>query len=128
MPEDKPRALVAEDTELGSWAVARALQASGFEVSLAADRTETLERLAGTRFTVMVTAVAANREDVRELVGLMKRDQPDAGLILLARQEEAAGVTAECGPGTIVIEKPLSIDRVVAAACELVAAKSRPMN
>jgi DNA-binding NtrC family response regulator len=126
MPDDKPQALVVEDTELGRWAVAHALRANGFEVSIATDRADALGRVAGTRFAVMVTTLAADSDDTRELIDRLRESQPDAGLIFLARQEEAARVSAECGPGAVVLEKPLDIDRVVAAACELVAAKPRP--
>jgi CheY-like chemotaxis protein len=79
MPDDKPRALVAEDTELGCWAVAHALRAEGFDVSVAVNRADAIGRMAGTRFAVMVTAVSGSLDDISELVGRFRENQPDAG-------------------------------------------------
>lgn len=115
MGEDKPRALVAEDTELGRWAVARALEAHGFEVSTAANRAEAVGRLIGTAFAVLVAAVSLEREDVTELISLVRQNQPSTGLILLASQDEA-GAVASAWNDAVIIEKPFSVDQVVRAA------------
>ena len=123
MSDPKPRALVAEDTELGRWAIAHALAKEGFEVDIVDNMAAAVGQILGGIFAVLVAAVPAG--DVCELVGAVKRNQPTAGLILLAGHNQVEAVAAACGESAIVIEKPFNVDRVVEMACTFAARARR---
>jgi DNA-binding NtrC family response regulator len=126
MVEHRPKALVAEDTELGRWAVARALEANGFEVNTASNKAEAIGRLIGNAFAVFIAAVPLERESVSELIRQVHENQPSTGLILLADHDNASRLADSCGSRAVVIEKPFGIDQIVKAACELTARARTP--
>ena len=121
MPESRPLALVAEDTELGRWALAHALQAAGYDVYMSGGWTETDGWLDRAAFDVVVMAVSSRRDNVRRIVDHARREHSQAGLILLALQDDAAAVRAASGPDPIVLSKPLDVVAVVLAVKSLVA-------
>jgi DNA-binding NtrC family response regulator len=126
MVEHRPKALVTEDTELGRWAVARALEANGFEVNTASNNAEAIGRLIGNAFAVFIAAVTLERESVSELIRQVHENQPATGLILLADHDDASRIADSCGSSAVVIEKPLGIDQIVKAACILTARARTP--
>ena len=116
MLRPRPVALVAEDTELGRWALAHALRAEGYDVCVSAGWTETDGWLDRAAFDVVVMAVSSTRDNVAHIVDHARREHGQAGLILLALQDDAAAVRAASGPEPVVLAKPLDVAAVVLTA------------
>jgi DNA-binding NtrC family response regulator len=119
MPSSRPLALVAEDTELGRWAIAHALQASGFEFHTSASWVESAGWLDSAEFTVAVMALSCGLDDVAHVAAHMRSHHSRTRMIVLAAQEEVAVMRQICGPDVIVLAKPLNVEQVVLAAKSL---------
>jgi DNA-binding NtrC family response regulator len=119
MSSTRPLALVAEDTELGRWAIAHALQAGGYETRVSAGWAETAGWLDRKEFDVAVMSLSCDRDDVAHIAEHLRIHHGSAGLIFLVLQEDVEAVRLACGPGPIVLAKPLDIERLVQAARKL---------
>jgi DNA-binding NarL/FixJ family response regulator len=119
MSSTKPLALVAEDTELGRWAIAHALQAAGFEFYTSAGWVESAGWLDSTEFEVAVMALSCDRDDVAHIAEHLKSHHSRTRLILLAAQDEAKAIRQACGPDVVVLAKPLNVEQIVLAARSL---------
>ncbi len=121
MSRTKPLALVAEDTELGRWAIAHALQSSGFEFHTSASWVESAGWLDSAEFEVAVMALSCERDDVAHIAEHLRSHHARTGLILLAAQDEAKAIRQACGPDVVVLAKPLNVEQIVLAARSLTA-------
>lgn len=119
MLKTKPLALVAENTELGRWAIAHALQASGYEIYMSASWTESDGWLDQAEFDVAVMSVSCDRDDVARIAGHLRSHHVRTGLILLALQDDVGSVRRACGSGPLVLAKPLDIPQIVLAVRSL---------
>lgn len=116
MDESKCFALVAEDTELGRWAIAHALQAAGFEVYLSGGWVESAGWLDRVDFDVAVMALSCDRDDVAHITSHVRGEHGRTKLVVLALQDDVAAIRRATGPGVVVLEKPLNVEQVVLAA------------
>ena len=116
MDESKSFALVAEDTELGRWAIAHALQAAGFEVYLSGGWVESAGWLDRVDFDIAVMALSCDRDDVAHITSHLQRDHARTKLVVLALQDDLGAVRQAAGPDVVVLEKPLNVEQVVLAA------------
>ena len=119
MSNSRPLALVAEDTELGRWALAHALQANGYEIYMSAGWVETDGWLDRAEFDVAVVSVSCDRDNVARIVEHLRREHPRTGLVLLALQDDVGTIRRTCGPGPVVLPKPLDVAQVVLAVRSL---------
>ena len=116
MHESKSFALVAEDTELGRWAIARALQAAGFEVYLSGGWVESAGWLDRIDFDVAVMALCCDRHDIASITSHLRREHARTKLVVLALQDDVGAIRQAAGPDVVVMEKPLNVEQVVRAA------------
>ena len=119
MPTTRPLALVAEDTELGRWAIAHALQADGFDTCVFDGWAESAGWLGRRKFDVVVVALSVDRDDVGNIAEHMRSHHRGTRLIVLAPQDEMGEVRSACGPGPVVLPKPLDVERIVQTAKSL---------
>lgn len=115
MAGSRPLALVAEDTELGRWAIAHALQAAGFDFYLSAGWVESAGWLDRADFAAAVMALSCDRDDVSHIVRHVEGRHHRTRLIVLAAQDDVAAVRRAAGPGVIVLPKPIDAGQVVLA-------------
>jgi len=116
MASSKPLALVAEDTELGRWAIAHALHAAGFEFHASAGWVESARWLDRADFAVAVMALSCDRDDVRHIVRHLEGRHRRTRLVVLAAQDDVAVIRREAGPGVLVLPKPIDVGQIVLAA------------
>jgi len=115
MDESKAFALVAEDTELGRWAIAHALQAAGFEIYLSGGWVESAGWLDRIDFDVAVMGLACDRDDIAHIASHLKHEHARTRLVILALPDDVGAIRQAAGPDVVVIEKPLNVDQVVLA-------------
>ncbi len=116
MSAEKPLALIAEDTELGRWAVAHALKQRGFEVEVASSWWEVLASLAHRRFDLLVVAVSSEQTQFADVCTLLARDQPSLRIIALAPSDQVGQVKELWASRAVVMSKPLDVEQVVHVA------------
>jgi len=116
MANRKLLALVSEDTELGRWALTRALEAEGFEVQAVSNWVEASSWLARARFSLAVVAVSSAPENCADIVAYVRQHHPHTHLVLLADQDSIGELQLACGPKTDILAKPLDLEEVVHAA------------
>lgn len=118
---DKPQsfALVFEDTELGRWALRRAIEAEGLGVEVVSTWAEALWRLHQMRFSMAFVALSSAPGNAADIVAALGRDFPDTCLVLLAGQDSLDELRLACGPGPEILAKPLDMAAVarVARSC-----------
>jgi DNA-binding NtrC family response regulator len=119
MSRTRPFALVAEDTELGRWAIAHALQANGYETRVSDGWGETAGWLEREEFDVVVMSLSCDRDDVARITEHVRSRHGGTALILLAPQDDIVAVRSACGPGPVVLVKPLDIGQLVLAVRSL---------
>jgi DNA-binding NtrC family response regulator len=122
MSVDGSLALVLEDTELGRWALSRALEAEGFKVQAVATWAEASASLLRTHFSLAFVAVSSVFENVAEIVGDICRDHPDTHLILLADQDSVSELRPLFGQQADILAKPFDLQAVTQVAL----ARARP--
>lgn len=112
-------ALVLEDTELGRWALRRALEAQGFRVFSFATWAEASECLLRKPITLAFVAVSSIPESVCEIVGRLGQEHPSTHFVLLADQDSLAELRPICDPAIDILTKPFDLAALgqVAAAC-----------
>ena len=116
MNRRRPLALVAENTELGRWAIAHALQAAGFEIYFSATWVESSGWLDRAQFDLAVMALSAQRDDVAFIAGHLRDEHAGTRLIALVPQDDVGEIRRACGPEAVVLAKPLNVEQVVLAA------------
>lgn len=116
MASRKLLALVAEDTELGRWALTRALEAEGFDVRAASTWGEGSAWLAGADFSVVFVAVSSERGNAADIVGYVRQHHPGTHIVLLADQDDVGALRLACGPEAIIQPKPLDLQQIVRVA------------
>jgi DNA-binding NtrC family response regulator len=109
-------ALVADDTELGRWALAHALQARGFEVYTAATWVEAAGWLGRADIAVAVISASIEPESAPDVAAYLRTRHPSTHVIFLATEDELPLAREWCVDHAEVFLKPLDVDRVVAAA------------
>jgi len=119
MAKRKSFALVSEDTELGRWALTRALEAEGFEVEAVSAWVEASACLLRTRFSLALVAVSSAPGNAADIVAYVRQHHPNTRLVLLADQDSISELRLACGPDLDVLAKPLDLDEVahVAHSC-----------
>lgn len=116
MTLSESRALVLEDTELGRWALSRALEAAGFDVRAVSTWTEASAYLLEEQFGLALVAASSILDNIVETVTGIGRDYPDTHLILLADQDTIEGLVPLCGAATDILPKPLDLGMVAQVA------------
>lgn len=120
MTEPPSRALVFEDTELGRWALRRALEAEGLGVVVVSTWAEASRWLRQMRFSIAFVAVSSAPGNAADIVADIRRDFSDTCLVLLADQDSIDELRLACGPGPEILAKPFDLDAVARVA------RSRP--
>ena len=110
MADRKSLALVAEDTDLGRWALTRALQAEGYDVRAASTWAEASTWLLQAEFALALVAVSSpgNAADVVACI----RQYPHTHLVLLADEDSIRELRLACGPAPDILAKPFDLERV----------------
>jgi DNA-binding NtrC family response regulator len=109
-------ALVLEDTELGRWALQRALEAAGFRVLVVSTWAEASVHLIRERFSLVIVAVSSILDNVAGIVADISRDHPEAHLILLADEDSIGELRPICGPTAHILPKPLDLEKLAQVA------------
>jgi DNA-binding NtrC family response regulator len=109
-------ALVLEDTELGRWALSRALEAAGFRVMAVSTWSEASACLLRQSFALVLVAVSSVIENVGEVVTDICREHPNAHLILLADEDSIGELRPLCGQGADILAKPIDLEQVAQVA------------
>jgi DNA-binding NtrC family response regulator len=113
-------ALVADDTDLGRWALAHALQARGFEVYTAATWVEATGWLGRADVSVAVLSTSLEPGKAPDMAAYLRTHHPATHVIFLAVEDEMRWVRGWCGDRAAVFAKPLDVEQVVAAAAAMV--------
>jgi DNA-binding NtrC family response regulator len=116
MDDRKPAALISEDTELGRWALTRALEAENFEVTAVSTWAEASDWLRQEEFSLVLLAVSSAPGNAAEIVAEIYRDHPRAHLVLLADQDSIGELRIACGPVPDILAKPLDLRSVARVA------------
>jgi DNA-binding NtrC family response regulator len=112
-------ALVSEDTELGRWALSRALEAEGFEVHAVSTWVEASAWLQRARFSLALVAVSSTTGNAADITAYVGRHHPETHLVLLADEDSISELRLACGPDVEVLVKPLDLDAVAHVAHSL---------
>ena len=116
-------ALVLEDTELGRWALRRALETQGFRVFAFSTWNEASECLVRTPVSLALVAVSSILENVVGVLGHLGQEHPDTHFILLADQDSLGEIRPICDPAIDILTKPFDL----AALGKVAAARVRPV-
>ena len=109
------RVLVADDEPLTRWAVAQALAPLGEDVTEVASREDACCKLFGGRFDIVVMASRIEGADMTDVLRqLTKREEP-LRLVVLCEDETHSPVLREQLPAARVIDKPFSLEALLAA-------------
>ncbi len=109
MAEDKPRALVLEDSELGRWALTHALEARGFVVQAVSTWAEASTWLHELRFVLALADVSSVPGKVDVLAAEMRKGCPETRLVLLVDEDEVGELRRACGPHPEILAKPVDL-------------------
>jgi DNA-binding NtrC family response regulator len=112
----KPSALVAEDSQLGGWAISHALQGVGFDVRRAATWVEVVGWLRIQPFRVLVLSASLDPSGVAAMVAYMAANHVETVVIVLADADDVRGLGRECGSQAVIVSKPLDLDRLARMA------------
>jgi len=116
MVKRRSLALVSEDTELGRWALTRALEAVGCEVQAVSTWVEASAWLARARFSLAFVAVSSAPENAADIVAYVRQHHPNTHLVLLADRDSIGELRLACGPEPDILAKPLDLEEVVHVA------------
>jgi DNA-binding response OmpR family regulator len=117
MAYEEARALILEDTDLGRWALIRALEAVGYHVRAPWTWAEASEWLRRERFRLALLAVSSPGHAVDVMVEARRYRPMHA--VLLAEEDVADDVRLACGAEPDILTKPLDLGQVsdIAVAC-----------
>jgi DNA-binding NtrC family response regulator len=116
MSKRQPLALVSEDTELGRWALSRALEAEGFEVHAVPTWVEASAWLLRAKFSLALVAVSSSSGNAADIVAYVSQHHPGTHLVLLADDDSVGELRRACGPDLDILAKPLDLDAVAHVA------------
>ena len=108
----KPSALVSEDTELGRWALTRALEAAGFDVLAVPSWIEASAWLLRRRFSLALVAVSSAPGNAADVVAYVRQHHPHTHPVLLADQDSIGELRLACGPEPDILAKPLDLEEI----------------
>jgi DNA-binding NtrC family response regulator len=111
-------ALVLEDTELGRWALQRALEGAGFKVVAVPTWAEASACLVREKVGLALVAVSSVVENVTGVVTDICRDHPDTHLILLADQDSVSELRNLCGSVADILTKPIDLAAMAKVALQ----------
>lgn len=109
-------ALVLEDTELGRWALTRALEAEGFDVQAVSTWVEASAWLLKAEFSLALVAVSSTTGNAADIVAFVRHHHPHTHLVLLADEDSIGELRLACGPDLDILRKPLDLDEVAHVA------------
>lgn len=109
------RALVSEDSDLGRWALGRALEGEGFEVHAVLTWAEASAWLRRMECDLVLAEVSSASEAI-EVLGDVHRCAPGAHLVLLADEDTVDELRRACGPAPDVLAKPVDLEQLVYVA------------
>ena len=112
----KPSALVSEDTELGRWALTRALEAEAYEVEAVPTWVEASARLQRRGFSLALVAVSSTPGNAADIVAYVREHHPHTHLVLLADEDSIGELRLSCGPDVAILTKPLDLEEVAHVA------------
>jgi len=118
MADRKPAALISEETELGRWALTRALEAEGFEVTAVPTWAEASAWLLQEDFSMVLLAVLSAPGNAAEIVADITRDHPHTHVVLLADADSVGALRVACGPVPDILPKPLDMRSVARVAVQ----------
>ncbi|HYE51474.1 MAG TPA: response regulator [Azospirillaceae bacterium] len=114
--------LIVDDEAISALALERFLGRKGFRVSVAGDGEKALAIQERDPARLVVTDVRMPRCSGGELVQRLRREDPSLPVIVMtgymAADAETAGFT---GPNTVVLQKPLDVEELLAHIRRLVA-------
>lgn len=116
MADRQSSALVLEETELGRWALTHALEAEGLEVRAVSTWAEASAWLRRARFSLVLAAVSSAPGSAADLAAEIRRDQPNAHVVLLTDQDSIDELRQACGPGPEILSKPFDLRAVAQVA------------
>ena len=119
----RPRALVAESEPLACWAVARALEPLGFDVTVAATREEACGHLFAGGFDYVVMSCRLGDCDMSDVVGELLRFSTSSRVTLLC-SEECGGACRRWAGRSLVLQRPFPLGDVLEGARAALAARS----
>jgi DNA-binding NtrC family response regulator len=108
----KPSALVSEDTELGRWALTRALEAAGFDVQAVPTWAEASAWLLRRKFSLALVAVSSASGNAADIVAYVREHHPHTHPVLLADQDSISELRLACGPEPDILAKPLDLAEI----------------
>jgi len=103
-------ALILEDTDLGRWALTRALEAVGYEVHAPWTWAEASEWMH--RATFRLALVAVSSPDHAADIVADARPYRQMHLVLLADEDIVDDVRRACGDEPVILAKPLDLAQV----------------
>jgi DNA-binding NtrC family response regulator len=116
-------ALVLEDTELGRWALRRALETQGFRVFTFSTWNEASECLLRTPVSLALVAVSPILENVAGVISHLGQDHPDTHFVLLTDQDSLGEIRPMCDSRIDILTKPFDL----AALGRLATTRVRPV-
>lgn len=124
MADRQSLALVLEETELGRWALKRALEAQGFEVRAVSTWSEASASLLEAGFSLALMAVSSAPGNVADFTASIRRDHPNTRLVLLVDRDSVDDLRLACGPETDILPKPFDL----AALARMALSRPAPAN
>jgi DNA-binding NtrC family response regulator len=117
MADREPLALVLEDTDLGRWALTRALEAAGYVVHAASTWAEACTWLLRARFTLALVEVPSPGQAADIVVDVSQ--YPYTHVVLLTHEDTVGELRLVCGPACDILPKPVDLERVahIARSC-----------
>jgi DNA-binding NtrC family response regulator len=112
-------ALVSEETELGRWALTRALEAEGFQVQAVPTWVEASDWLLRAKYSLAIVAVSSEAGNAADIVAYVREHHLATHLVLLADQDSIGELRLACGPEPDILAKPLDLEAVVHVAHSL---------
>jgi DNA-binding NtrC family response regulator len=116
MAKRRSLALVSEDTELGRWALTRALEAEGFEVQAVSAWVEASAWLSRASFSLALVAVSSAAGNAADIAAFVRQQHPNTHLVLLADEDSIGELRLACGEDLDILRKPLDLDEVAHVA------------
>jgi PAS domain S-box-containing protein len=108
VPAGAPTVLVVEDEEVIRGLVDQVLRGEGYEVILAADGDEALERARTTRVDVLLTDLTMPGIGGRELAERLRADQPALKVMFMSGFADSEGFAGPLPAATAFLEKPFT--------------------